>query len=421
MSRADSDRPRPRAAGSRGLAAARRARRRVRAHVGRRDARPRRARRAAPAGVGDAHGARLGAAPAPPAARAPGAGVRRRHDERPHRSADRRQQPRRPVHRWSALARAPARRRRRARQRPGRNGRPARATPARRARRLDRRRRPGRTGRRRPGRSQHRGTRRRGARRAPERLHASRPRPRRRSSARASSPRPASSSCARSCGCRCPASRARAPGDLVTRVTRDVGTMSESVRWALPEAIVASITVVLTLVAMLSNSALLSLPVDRAHVARAVPGAALPRAGAEGLPHRGRHLLPHQHDPHRDRRGRAHRRGPRADGPPAAPRRRRHRGVRPGRALHDDAAQPALRRHGRRVQPAPRARAAVRCHRVCPGLGHARPDHHRDPLHRGALGAVRHARAHRRPGAGRDRVDDASARHRHRAARPRGR
>ena len=49
-------------------------------------------------------------------------------------------------------------------------------------------------------------------------------------------------------------------GDLVTRVTRDVGTMSESVRWALPEAIFASITVVLTLVAMLSNSLWLSLP-----------------------------------------------------------------------------------------------------------------------------------------------------------------
>ncbi|MDN5764265.1 MAG: ABC transporter ATP-binding protein/permease [Humibacillus sp.] len=49
-------------------------------------------------------------------------------------------------------------------------------------------------------------------------------------------------------------------GDLVTRVTRDVGTMSESVRWALPESIVASITVVLTLVAMVSNSVPLSLP-----------------------------------------------------------------------------------------------------------------------------------------------------------------
>lgn len=49
-------------------------------------------------------------------------------------------------------------------------------------------------------------------------------------------------------------------GDLVTRVTRDVGTMSDSVRWALPESIVAAISVVLTLVAMASNSVLLSLP-----------------------------------------------------------------------------------------------------------------------------------------------------------------
>ena len=49
-------------------------------------------------------------------------------------------------------------------------------------------------------------------------------------------------------------------GDLITRVTRDVGTMSESVRWALPESIVASITVVLTLVAMMTNSLLLSVP-----------------------------------------------------------------------------------------------------------------------------------------------------------------
>ena len=49
-------------------------------------------------------------------------------------------------------------------------------------------------------------------------------------------------------------------GDLVTRVTRDVGTMSESVRWALPQTIVAGTTVVLTLVAMVSNSWLLSVP-----------------------------------------------------------------------------------------------------------------------------------------------------------------
>ncbi|UFU06347.1 ABC transporter ATP-binding protein [Ruania halotolerans] len=49
-------------------------------------------------------------------------------------------------------------------------------------------------------------------------------------------------------------------GDLVTRVTRDVGTMSESVRWGLPQAVVALVTVVLTLGAMALNSPLLSLP-----------------------------------------------------------------------------------------------------------------------------------------------------------------
>ncbi|SDS59777.1 ABC transporter ATP-binding protein [Microlunatus soli] len=50
-------------------------------------------------------------------------------------------------------------------------------------------------------------------------------------------------------------------GDLVTRVTRDVGTMSESVRWGLPEAVVALITTVLTVVAIVLNSPLLALPI----------------------------------------------------------------------------------------------------------------------------------------------------------------
>ncbi len=50
-------------------------------------------------------------------------------------------------------------------------------------------------------------------------------------------------------------------GDLVTRVTRDVSTMSESVRWGLPEAVVASVTTVLTVVAMFLNSPFLTLPI----------------------------------------------------------------------------------------------------------------------------------------------------------------
>ncbi len=49
-------------------------------------------------------------------------------------------------------------------------------------------------------------------------------------------------------------------GDLVTRVTRDVGTMSRSVQYGLPMAIITLLTVVLSVVAMLLNSVLLALP-----------------------------------------------------------------------------------------------------------------------------------------------------------------
>lgn len=49
-------------------------------------------------------------------------------------------------------------------------------------------------------------------------------------------------------------------GDLVTRVTRDVSAMSESVRWALPQAVIAAVTAVLTVVAMVLNSPLLAAP-----------------------------------------------------------------------------------------------------------------------------------------------------------------
>ncbi|MGO4956858.1 ABC transporter ATP-binding protein [Luteococcus sp. Sow4_B9] len=49
-------------------------------------------------------------------------------------------------------------------------------------------------------------------------------------------------------------------GDLVTRVTRDVGTMSGAVRWALPQLVIASVMTILTLAAMFLNSWLLALP-----------------------------------------------------------------------------------------------------------------------------------------------------------------
>jgi ABC-type multidrug transport system fused ATPase/permease subunit len=49
-------------------------------------------------------------------------------------------------------------------------------------------------------------------------------------------------------------------GDLVTRVTRDVGTMSRSVQYGLPMAVISLLTVALSVVAMLLNSWLLALP-----------------------------------------------------------------------------------------------------------------------------------------------------------------
>lgn len=49
-------------------------------------------------------------------------------------------------------------------------------------------------------------------------------------------------------------------GDLVTRVTRDVSTMSQSVRYGLPEAAVALAATLLTVGAMLVNSVLLAAP-----------------------------------------------------------------------------------------------------------------------------------------------------------------
>ncbi len=49
-------------------------------------------------------------------------------------------------------------------------------------------------------------------------------------------------------------------GDLVTRITRDVGTMSGSMQWALPQAIISGLTVVLTFVALVINSPVLAVP-----------------------------------------------------------------------------------------------------------------------------------------------------------------
>ncbi|MDR0436582.1 MAG: ABC transporter ATP-binding protein/permease [Propionibacteriaceae bacterium] len=49
-------------------------------------------------------------------------------------------------------------------------------------------------------------------------------------------------------------------GDLVTRVTRDVGSMAGAVRWALPRFVITGMTLLFTMVALFVNSWLLALP-----------------------------------------------------------------------------------------------------------------------------------------------------------------
>ena len=49
-------------------------------------------------------------------------------------------------------------------------------------------------------------------------------------------------------------------GDLVTRVTRDVGSMAGSIRWALPVFVISGVQAVLTVVAIILNSWLLAVP-----------------------------------------------------------------------------------------------------------------------------------------------------------------
>ena len=55
---------------------------------------------------------------------------------------------------------------------------------------------------------------------------------------------------------------AASSGDLVTRVTRDVSTMSQSLRFGLPESVIAGMATLLTVVAMVLNSPLLTLPLS---------------------------------------------------------------------------------------------------------------------------------------------------------------
>ena len=99
-------------------------------------------------------------------------------------------------------------------------------------------------------------------------------------------------------------------GDLLTRTSRDVDALSAAVRHAVPETLIALVTVVLTVGALLLVGPLLALPcAGRACRCCGSAPAGTCKPGPRRLPARERRLRRHHRRPGRDRRGRPHRRG----------------------------------------------------------------------------------------------------------------
>ena len=211
-------------------------------------------------------------------------------------------------------------------------------------------------------------------------------------------------------------------GDLVTRVTRDVGTMSRSVQYGVPMAIISGLTVVLSIVAMLLNSVVLAVP------SLLVIGAGLPAGDAatsqkapkgyinEGATYsRINSTLTETVEGARtvEALGLADRR------------------VQAGDDDIDISAQ--AERYTMTLRNllfavidvafnAPRVvTLLVGRVRLLPGLGVARPDHRRGALRRGAERPARPAGRRGRPPPGRCGLDQPAARHRRGTCGPRGR
>ena len=132
-------------------------------------------------------------------------------------------------------------------------------------------------------------------------------------------------------------------GDLVTRVTRDVSTMSMSVRFGLPESVIAGMTTLLTVVAMLANSPFLTLPLLVTAPLLIIAARRYIKRAPKGYITEGGTYSQINSTFTETVEGSAYGRGARAAAEPDRARRRGHRGLRPGRALHHVAAEPAVR------------------------------------------------------------------------------
>ncbi len=207
-------------------------------------------------------------------------------------------------------------------------------------------------------------------------------------------------------------------GDLLTRTSRDVEQLGWSVRWALPEWLIAVITAILTFTAALLVGWWVLIPCALG-VPPLVVGLRWYLAPREGrLPARERVLLGDERLPHRDRRGRPHRRGARPGRPAPGPDRPRHLRLLLRRALHAVPAHGVLPlRRGRLPDPDGR-HPAVRRLALHPGLGVARRRDRGRALRADAHRPGGPHRQHPRRAAGRRRVAGPAARRRRRARRP---
>ena len=156
---------------------------------------------------------------------------------------------------------------------------------------------------------------------------------------RSSSPSRCSPSCARtSCAacsrCRSRPSSAPGTGDLVSRTTADVDSLARTIRFAVPETLIAAVTTVLTVAAAVWVSPLAALPLPRRRAGALGRHALVPAPRAGGLPLGARRLRDARRHGRRDGRRRPHDRGARPARGARAADRRRPRGGLPRRAAH---------------------------------------------------------------------------------------
>ena len=200
-------------------------------------------------------------------------------------------------------------------------------------------------------------------------------------------------------------------GDLLTRTSRDVEALGWSVRFAVPETIIAFVTTIFTIVACVLVGAWVLVPLVLGVPVLFVATRWYLQAGQAGLPAGVGVVRRDQRQRRRDDRRCPHRRGARSRAAPAGADRRRHRRVVRRRALHAVPADGLVPVGRDRLPAADRDDAAPRRLPACSGAGRPRRRHGGDAVRPGAGRPGRPADlvARRAPGRSRRRWPGCSA------------